>query len=153
MCAFTRFSTSGGGQLTGFDLGDYRINQQMIESAFKYRGFSWQHESHRKEIEDKINSGTTVLTGSFFQAGYFFHNLFNFIPERLEVAFRYANQSIPTTSRTLVDEKEFALAFNYFFAGHKNKITLELARYVYENDQFNPDADTERIRVQWDISF
>ncbi|WP_252723211.1 porin [Pseudotamlana agarivorans] len=48
---YTRFSQSGGGQLEGFDqgiAGQYKVDQFMIETAFKYKGFSWQSELHRK---------------------------------------------------------------------------------------------------------
>ncbi len=152
---FTRFSTSGGGQLVGFDSedpGDYRINQVMFETAFKYRGFAWQHESHRKEIEDRINNTVTTLSGSYFQAGYFLHNALPWVPEKLELAMRYAYQTIPTETRYLVDEQEFATAINYFFAGHKNKLTIEFARLYYQEDSLNPDATANRFRIQWDIS-
>ncbi|MFB3388808.1 porin [Flavobacterium sp. LAR06] len=56
-----------------------------------YRGFSWQSEWHTKEILDKLNSNeTTTLKGYYVQAGYFFHNTFEWWPKHLEMAGRHA---------------------------------------------------------------
>jgi phosphate-selective porin OprO/OprP len=90
---YTRFSTAGGGQLIGFEEGEaeqYRINQAGIESALMYEGFSWQHESHWKEINDTKNHQITTLLGHYFQAGYFFSSTWDWYPEQLEVALRYS---------------------------------------------------------------
>jgi phosphate-selective porin OprO and OprP len=154
--SFTRFSTSGGGSLPGYEdtmePGDYRLNQLLFESALKYKGFSWQHETHRKNIIDKTNGTESALTGSFFQGGYFFHNLFSWVPENLEIAARFSTQTVPNETRRLIEEEEYAFAINYFFAGHRNKLTLEYAWFVYEDDALNMDVSDERIRLQWDIS-
>jgi phosphate-selective porin OprO and OprP len=58
---YTRFSQSGGGSLEGFEngqAGQYRVNQVNIETAFMYKGFSWQSELHRKEIINKLITET-----------------------------------------------------------------------------------------------
>jgi phosphate-selective porin OprO/OprP len=52
---YTRFSAQGGGQLEGFEEeapGQYRVNQFLGETAFKYRGWGWQQEFHFKQIKD-----------------------------------------------------------------------------------------------------
>lgn len=153
---FTRFSTAGGGTLRGYEneveTGDYRLNQLLFESALKYKGFSWQHETHRKNIIDKNNGTESALSGSFFQGGYFFHNLFPWVPENLELAARFSTQNVPTETRRLINEEEYAVALNYFFAGHRNKLTLEYAWFVYEDDAINMNISDDRIRFQWDIS-
>ena len=85
---YTRFSSSGGGRLDGFEpglLGQYSLRQFMEEAAMKYRGFSLQHELHWKRIEDNVNVQTTFMRGSYVQAGYFFHYLFPRIPKQLEL--------------------------------------------------------------------
>lgn len=91
---YTRFSQAGGGYLEGFSNGlpgQYRVNQNNIESAFKYKGFSWQSEWHHKKIIDKFNNdATTRLTGMYVQGGYLFHELFDWWPQQLELAGRYA---------------------------------------------------------------
>jgi phosphate-selective porin len=66
---YTRFSTAGGGQLTGFEEGEtgqYRVYQSLLETAFKYKGFSWQQELHWKQINDLKNKTTTILLGNYF---------------------------------------------------------------------------------------
>ncbi|WP_431244589.1 OprO/OprP family phosphate-selective porin [Flavobacterium sp. P21] len=87
---YTRFSQAGGGSLDGFEdggPGQYRVNQWNLETAFMYRGFSWQSELHTKEIIDKYNNDNmTVMKGYYVQAGYFFHNTFKWWPEHLEMA-------------------------------------------------------------------
>lgn len=151
---YTRFSTSGGGQLVGFEEGEdgqYRVNQLLLETALMYRGFSWQHESHYKEIQDRVLGQTTILEGSYFQAGYFLHQAWEAIPEPLEVAARYAWY---TPEERIVDNlhKELGFGLNWFFAGHRNKLTAEVTWFELEGPTF-PVSDEVRFRIQWDISF
>ena len=150
---YTRFSQSGGGQLEGYDdgvAGQYRVNQGLIETAFMYKGFSWQHESHRKEIIDHVNNTTTTLSGNYIQAGYFFSNLINGFPNPLEMAVRYSNYT-PNIDVSGNNAEEFALAFNWFFKGHRNKLTAELTYLDYDAVLLGTE-DEFRFRIQWDIS-
>ncbi len=151
---YTRFSQAGGGSLEGYPgtaAGQYRVNQAMIETAFKYKGFSWQHETHFKEINDKILNTTTNLTGSYYQAGYFFNEVIPSIPKDLELAFRYAVYR-PDNSQPNNRQQEYSTALNYFFSGHKNKLTMEYAIVAFQQDVVN-QAARNRFRLQWDISF
>lgn len=151
---YTRFSTSGGGQLVGFEDGvdgQYEVNQLMLETAFMYRGFSWQHESHYKEIENRLNGQFTFLRGSYFQAGYFLHELIAAVPTPLEIAARYAWYS-PEVNVDNNKHKELGAAVNWFFAGHRSKLTAEVTWFELQGDTF-PVSDELRVRVQWDISF
>ncbi|WP_111671610.1 porin [Algoriphagus litoralis] len=151
---YTRFSQSGGGSLEGFENGlpgQYLVKQFQLESAFNYRGFSWASEWHRKQIQDNINLTTTTLAGYYLQAGYFPHLVFNFWPEKMEIATRFAKYR-PDITIPNNQQKEFAVALNYFFVAHKNKLTVELTRFEFQ-DQSLPQSDETRIRVQYDISF
>ena len=151
---YTRFSTSGGGQLVGFEDGEdgqYEVNQLMLETAFMYKGFSWQHESHYKEIENRLNGQYTILRGSYFQAGYFLHQLIGVVPQPLEIAARYAWYT-PEVNVEDNTHKEVGAAINWFFAGHRNKLTAEITWLELQGPTF-PVSDEVRVRVQWDISF
>ncbi|WP_348797172.1 OprO/OprP family phosphate-selective porin [Flavobacterium adhaerens] len=151
---YTRFSQSGGGSLEGFEdqnIGQYRVNQYNFETAFMYRGFSWQSEWHNKTIIDKYNNDqSTHLRGYYVQAGYFFHTIWDWVPERLEIAGRHAEYH---PDKNLKDnlQTESSLAFNYFFKGHKNKLTAEISHAEFQ-DEALPYADGWRFRIQWDIS-
>ncbi|GGZ69535.1 OprO/OprP family phosphate-selective porin [Algibacter mikhailovii] len=151
---YTRFSQDGGGQLDGFEpgvTGQYEVNQFMIETAFKYKGFSWQSELHSKEIIDHVNLKTTQLNGSYFQAGYFFSNLIPVVPKSLEVAGRFASYN-PNADITKNLEQEYALAFNWFFkGGHRNKLSAEFTYFALQSDTIEGDSGL-RFRIQWDIS-
>lgn len=150
---YTRFSQDGGGQLDGFEDGEsgqYEVNQFMLETAFKYKGFSWQSEVHCKEINDKVNNTQTNLKGSYYQAGYFFSNLLGFVPEPLEIAARFASYN-PNSDISNNLEQEYSLAFNWFFNGHRNKLTTEFSYFELESDVFD-GSDGLRFRIQWDIS-
>jgi phosphate-selective porin OprO/OprP len=151
---FTRFSQAGGGQLIGFEDGvdgQYRVNQGLLETAFMYRGFSWQNEFHTKQINDRINGTTTTLVGSYYQAGYFFNNLWDAIPEALELAARYA-RLVPNNEFSETFEEEFTLGLNWFFKGHRNKLTAEISVFDFQTEIENFE-DRTRFRIQWDISF
>ena len=150
---YTRFSTSGGGQLYGYEAGvdgQYKVDQLMFETAFKYRGFSWQQELHYKNIDDNVNLEETLLMGNYFQVGYFFHYLFEKFPKPLEV---YARQAFydPNTDFSGDSNLEYTFGVNWFFKGHKNKLTLDYSYLDY--NQFDIEDNTEHMfRIQWDVS-
>lgn len=150
---YTAFSTSGGGQLSGFEpgqSGQYKINQLMFETAFKYKGISWQQELHYKNIDDIINLDETTLIGNYFQIGYFFHHIFPKVPKPLEIftrhAFYDANIDLPNNNNF-----EYTIGCNWFFKGHKNKLTFDYSYLEYH--EFEPIYNSgNRFRLQWDIS-
>ncbi|MCP2027272.1 phosphate-selective porin [Flavobacterium sp. HSC-32F16] len=151
---YTRFSQSGGGYLEGYEdgaPGQYRVNQWNLETAFMYRGFSWQSEWHTKQIIDKLNNdSTTTLKGYYVQAGYFFHNTFNWWPKHLEMAGRHAAYR-PDNDIRQNRQDETTIAFNWFFKGHKNKLTSEFSYFSFEDKTLPLEAGW-RFRIQWDIS-
>jgi hypothetical protein len=150
---FTAFSSSGGGQLPGFSNGEpdrYRIEQLMIETAYQHGGFSWQQELHWKNIDDRGTGSKTRLVGGYAQAGMFFSEISEAFPEPLELAIRVASVD-PDRDRSDDYEREITLGANWFFNGHRNKITLDLSRVVRK---LAPETDTSnRVRLQWDWSF
>jgi hypothetical protein len=151
---YTAFSSAGGGQLPGFDPGDrdrYDVKQTVIETAFQYRGFSLQQEYHWKTVDDTEKGNTTDLEGGYIQVGLFLHAIAATIPKPLEVALRYARVD-PDTSVSGDLKEEATLAFNWFFHGHRNKITLDLSRI---RDPAHPSGlpEENRLRLQWDVSF
>ncbi len=157
----TRWSSSGCGNLDGFAKpavatpGQYKIEQVVQEFAFKYRGFSAQQEFHRKEITDNSDGSTHELTGGYIQAGNFFHNQFEAIPEELEFAVRYAFVDEPNaTNRALENERrEFTLGANWFFNGHDSKVTLDFSRLSIDDRLLLAEDSDNRLRIQWDVQF
>jgi len=151
---YTRFSQAGGGSLEGYENGQpgqYRVNQANIETAFMYKGFSWQSEFHWKAIIDKFNNDhTDVLRGYYVQFGYFFHQLWYWWPKPLEMAYRNSGY-MPNREADRTKKRENSLAFNWFFKGHKNKLTFETSYFQYDKTDLTP-ADELRFRLQWDIS-
>jgi hypothetical protein len=150
---FTKFSSSGGGQLPGFEPGvdgQYRLRQILLETAYHYRGFSYQQELHFKEIEDRFNGTTRRLWGGYVQAGYFFHELWPVVPAPLEMAGRIALVD-PDTSVDSYYEQEWTLGANWFFKGHRNKITADISRIRLDDPA--GVASENRFRLQWDVSF
>ena len=167
----TAWSSSGCGTLGGRNsagvayisdstaqIGQYRVQGMVEEFAFKWQGLSIQHEYHWKEVKnDKIPEGAlgakTNLMGSYAQIGYFPHYLIPAIPKPLEVAFRYAFVD-PNVSAKNDKLQEFTTAINWFFAGHKNKLTLDASLLKLDQpSSVGRDQHEERIRLQWDVSF
>ncbi|MGX5818641.1 porin [Chitinophaga lutea] len=152
---YTRFSQAGGGSLEGYEdglPGQYRVNQANVETAFMYQGFSFQSELHWKEIIDKLNNDQTdVLRGYYVQAGYFFHQSFDWWPKPLELAVRNAGY-MPNREADDTKKRELSMAANWFFHGHKNKLTFECSHFNYDKMGDVP-ADQWRYRLQWDVSF
>ncbi len=165
----TRWSSSGCGTL-GFDNsgglpytkdsaasnGQFRVTGFMEEFAFKWRGLSIQHEYHWKEVRDKnLNSGVagykTNLMGSYAQIGYFPHYLIPVIPKPLEIAFRFAFVD-PNQSAKNDKLKAYTTAINWFFAGHRNKLTLDGTWFTLDQP-VGKDLNEQQVRLQWDVSF
>ena len=150
---YTSFSTKGGGQLVGFEPGNeglYKVDQLLFETAFKYRGWSWQQEFHYKNIEDKINFHETLLIGNYFQLGYFLHYSFPAIPKPLEL---YVRQSFYDSDFDVSGNNnfEYTIGCNWFFKGHKNKLTFEYSHLEYH--EFDPiNVSGSNYRLQWDLS-
>ena len=151
---YTRFSQSGGGQLEGFDpgaAGQYRVNQAMQESAGKYRGFSWQQEFHIKQIRDLVNGTVTDMAGNLIQAGYFFHHLWNAIPDNVEFYGRQAFY-LPDLSVSDQLQNEISFGFNWFIQGHRIKLTGE-ASHLRTDIALSESMGGWRYRFQLDVSF
>ncbi len=157
----TRWSSSGCGNLDGFDKvsaatdGQFKVQQMMEETAFKWRGFAWQQELHWKKISDRVNNTENNLIGGYAQAGYFFHDLIPLVPENLEVAFRYAFVDEPNINDIAMTNtrQEFTGAINYFMSGHNNKLTLDVSHLTLDDEFLNKTVSDQRVRFQWDVSF
>lgn len=154
----TRWSSSGCGHLDGFKIGDanqFRIDQQVQEFAFKYKGLSVQEEFHWKNITDRKNHVDYNLRGSYAEAGYFLNGLIPQIPKNIELAGRYAFVDQPDDSNLLLtnNREEYSAVLNYFIAGHNNKITLDYSYLTLNDASSGRSASNNRIRLQWDVSF
>ena len=150
--AYTRFSTDGAGDQPGYEPGkesQYDTEQTMVEFAYMYRGLSIQSEYHVKQIDDRINQEKTDLDGFYFESGYFFSELIPWVPEPLELMLRYAKVS-PDVS--IEDSKTTEMAFggNWFFHGHRNKLTMDVTRKKTDHETGNDDS--WGVRLQWDVS-
>ena len=150
---YTQFSTSGGGQLSGFEEGvdgQYKVDQFLFETAFKYKGISWQQEFHYKNIDDRVNLEETTLIGNYFQLGYFFYNTFPDFPKPLEIFARqaYYNRNTDISGN---NNYEYTVGCNWFFKGHKNKLTIDFS-YLQTNELGVLYSKENRFRLQWDIS-
>jgi phosphate-selective porin len=151
--AFTKFSTSGAGALEGLNKGEieqYDVEQFMIEFSLKYKGFSIQSEYHKKYIDDSINMNTSTLSGFYCDVGYFFSELIEEIPKPLELMLRYASVN-PDTSLEMLDEREVAVGVNWYFYGHRDKLTFDVTQRKSNYESKN--SHKWGMRLQWDVSF
>ncbi len=151
---YTRFSSSGGGQLDGFEAGapgQYSIHQELIEAAFKYRGFSSQNEYHWKRVRDNLSGRRVPMQGMVLQAGYFFHELWPAIPRQLELGVRKAFVD-PDTRHVANRQREVAFVVNWFFESHNNKLTFDTSRYALGRTA-GADLHDTQIRTQWEFTF
>jgi hypothetical protein len=152
--AFTRYSSSGGGQLDGFSAGTadrYRLNQLNAEFMFKYRGLSVQNENHWKQVRDNASQTTRTLTGGYVQAGYFPHNLWSAVPGELEFAYRFALVD-PNTRAGGDLHTEHSLAMNVFLEGHDNKWTFAVSSLRLGQGGL-PPVSGQRYQLQYDVQF
>ncbi|NOR18541.1 MAG: porin [Xanthomonadales bacterium] len=149
---YTRFSSSGGGQLPGFEEGEdnqYRVEQILQEYAWQKGGWSIQQEFHFKKITDRFNGRSVNVTGAYLNVGWFPSSHFENWPAPLELAARFALVN-PYAEAELHENREFTLAANWFFNGHRNKLTTDISRLQIDDPQ--GQARDWRFRLQWDIS-
>lgn len=156
---YTRFSTNNPEQVNNLpehsEADGYKLEQWMLDAAFRHQGFSLQTEYHHKDITDQYNenfTGTINMTGYYAQAGFFPHKLIDGIPEQLELAVRYSTVD-PDTAIDGNDQREYLVAANWFFNGHRNKLTADIGRYEIDNEITGMTESENRLRVQYDISF
>lgn len=152
--SYTRFSSGGGSQLDGFEAGvpgQYSLRQYLLEAVFRQRGFSYQQEFHWKRVDDNVNIRRTNMRGSYMNAGYFFNEIYSKVPRQLELAGRYAFVD-PQTSGSNDMIHEVGVVANWFFSGHRDKLSFDVSRYslMTENDGRRSKIGA---RVQWDVSF
>ena len=150
---YTKFSTSAPGELAGLMPGaddQYDVQQAMVELAFMYRGFSMQSEYHFKNIDDRLANTESKLNGFYFDIGYFPAGIIDVIPKELELIARYARVD-PDAMTEQLDAKEMAFGANWFFYGHRNKLTLDVTRNTNYTEAVK--QDNWSTRFQWDVSF
>ena len=145
----TRFSSDGCGQLPGFADGDYDLEQLMLETALQHRGISWEQELHFKRVRDEQTGAVTQLVGGYAQIGSFLNEWWPAIPAPLELAARFAIVD-PNTDRSSDTNRELTLGANWFFSGHRNKLSLDLS--WLEDDDLLDGGKQTRLRLQWEIS-
>lgn len=150
---YTRFSSFGGEELPGYAIGQqdqYHLRQFVFETAWQGYGFSWQQEHHWKNITNRLNGKTQRLHGGYAQMGYFFSEIWPAFPRPLELAVRYSLVD-PNREAEFDEQKEFSFAANWFFAGHRNKLTLgySVTRFREKGNSIHP----RQWALQWDVSF
>ncbi len=133
--------------------GQFEVNQGVQEFAFKWNGLSIQEEFHVKKVINRANSSHGTSYGAYAQVGYLPHALIDVIPKPLEFAYRYAfvDPGDGPLGDLLGDQtrREHTFAINWFFAGHRNKLTLDYS-HLSRDGGFTP---VDRVRLQWDVSF
>jgi len=115
-----------------------------------YQGFSIQTEYHWKQIDDRVNRTSTEIDGFYFDTGYFFAEIFDWVPDPLETMARIARVE-PDVGDATPEETELAIGGNWYFYGHRNKLTFDVTRSTGGSPSGNDDA--WGIRFQWDVSF
>jgi phosphate-selective porin OprO/OprP len=151
---YTRYSSSGGGQLDGFKSGGderYTLQQFLQEFTLQFNGLSIQQEYHIKKIEDHEAGTRSTLQGGYAQLGKLWPVSWHDKSFAVEGAVRIARVDWDTVDPDRVQD-ELTLATNLFLNGHNNKITADISRIYLKNDLTGKDEDV-RFRLQWDVSF
>lgn len=151
---YTRFSTSGGGQLDGFSSGGeerYTLEQWQQGFAWRHNGFSVQQEYHQKRIEDHETGLRSKLTGGYAQLGQAWPvNIGRYtFPFQLGLRYAWVDWKNTPQDRT---QQEITLGANLFLAGHDSKFTADVSQISIDEPGVG-DGDDVRFRLQWDVSF
>ena len=145
---YTRYDSSGGAQLEGFEpgvAGQYELRQWMTDIAFVRRGVSLQGEHHWKRVIDHVAGGGRSLRGGYLQSGFFPIQGWSRRLSALEVAGRIAYVE-PDTETPGDGRSELGGGINWYFNQHRNKISFDIARLGVSG------SSRTRVRLQWDLS-
>ncbi len=145
----TSFSSSGGGNLPGFTTGDFDLRQYLFETAVHYRGFAWQQELHVKRIRDRESGLEREIAGGYAQLGVFMDQLTEFWSPNVEVVGRFAIVD-PDRDRASDTQTEWTLGLNWFFHGHRNKLTADYSWLDFDDPLAGESGN--RFRLQWELS-
>ena len=151
---YTRYSSSGGGQLDGFESGGderYTLQQFLQEFALQFNGLSIQQEYHIKKIKDHESGARSTLQGGYAQVGKLWAVSWHDKRFAIEGAVRVARVDWDTVNPDRVQD-ELTFASNLYLNGHNNKLTADISQIRLKNDLTGKDEDV-RFRLQWDISF
>ena len=145
----TRFSSSGGRDLPGFETGDYDLDQLLFETALHYRGLGWQQEFHVKRITDRTTGVERRISGGYAQLGSFLHEYWPSVAREFELVARFATVD---PDRNLPSDRQYetTLGFNWYLNGHRNKITADYAWLDFDDP--TGGSSRNRFRVQWELS-
>ncbi len=149
-------SLSGSATVPPLSAGQFRVDQGVFEVRSLYRGIYFKSEGHFKRVEDTTQLGTpwpqlTEMAGVLVQMGYFPHAVFDWMPRGLELAARFALLDTDT-SKPSDGQREYTAAINYFFDGHRNKLTVDATHHVLESAATGRTSG-ERYRLQWNLLF
>lgn len=159
---YSRFSSSGGGQLglwkevqeaieaTPLPHVLTKINQYNVDMALMYKGFSAQAEFHEKTVSAQGQDDLS-LDGYYIQSGYLLNNVWQWWPKPLEVVGRYATYTSQQAEEDRKNE-EHSVGLNWYFAGHNNKLSLDYTQFDLHALNAEQFSDS-RFRVQWDFTF
>ncbi|WP_394176715.1 porin [Thalassotalea litorea] len=151
---YSGFDSNTGTQLPGFedyfDNEQYTIEQWMLHGKFHFNGLSLQGEYHQKDVIDNIVSHTTSMRGYYLQAGLILAGWWDTIPPEFEITGRFSDLT-PDTANSSYGQSEWLLGMNWYFFGHRNKVTTDFGQFSI--DERDRSYDDTRFRVQYDLSF
>ena len=101
-------------------------------------------------VEDRVEATATDFDGTYVQAALFPSEFVHDLPEPLEVGARWAavhgGRESPES-----EMHEVGGVANWYFAGHQNKLSLDVFRITIDDPTGH--AERWRGRLQWDVSF
>jgi phosphate-selective porin OprO/OprP len=151
---YTRFLGSGvGDQLPGLPPGDsrYLLRQYTSDLSLKWRGLSVQAEYHRRHVRGLSTGVDRELTGGYVQGGVLASSIWRRAPRSLELSARVAIVD-PDLAIDDDSQREDIVGGNWYFQGHRNKISVDVSRLQFASPTGPRTADL-RTRVQWDVTF
>jgi len=106
-----------------------------LEVVFKHQGKSAQAEYFHRDVDNNPKD-----KGLYIQGGLFL------VPKKVEVVARYGTFMAGQDNQ---DEDELTAGVNFFFAGHKRKLQIDVSQISKEAG----DTDDLLVRTQYQIAF
>ena len=139
------------GKIPAFKLGtSWRFRRSEIDAWLETQRSGPDFSTGRRPLVDPVEPAMTRSMREKTERDAVEKQITDCVDE-IELALRVALVD-PDDDLLEQETREFTLGANWFFHGHRNKLTVDVSRLEVDFPAASEETAT-RVRMQWDVSF